>query len=180
MSPCLYLILLLFTLAVLLITLYRLIYTQFIQPGPIYYPTPLSTVQKMLRLAKLTPKDTLIDLGSGDGRLLIQAALSGSQAIGYEIDPILAHCSRRQAAKLNLSHLVTVHTKSFWQANLNQATVITAYLFPRFMNRLQKQIEAQITHPLRLVCHQYPLPRKKYTRKLGNLYLYHFRPLGQT
>ena len=155
MHPTLYLAFLLALLFILLAILARIIYTQFIQPGAIYFPTPAATVKKMLDLAKVKPKDTVIDLGSGDGRILIAAARRRATAIGYEIDPVLARQSRLLIAKANLSHLTSVKCKSLWRADLNQATVITLYLFPRFMNRLQKILEKKLTHPILLVSHNY-------------------------
>lgn len=175
-SPFL-LIFLLLLLFILLLILCRLIYTQFIQPGAVYFPTPPSTVEKMLDLAQVNPKDTIIDLGSGDGRILIAAARRQAHAIGYEIDPILARHSRQLITKANLSHLASVKCSSLWRADFNQATVITLYLFPRYMSRLQKILEKKLTRPILLVSHNYQFPHKKYIKKKDNTYLYKFNPL---
>ena len=177
MTPSLYFACLLLLLLILILILARLIYTNIIQPGAVYYPTPTSTVKKMLTLAKVTSKDTVFDLGSGDGRILIEAAHHGTTAIGYEIDPLLVHQSRQTIKKNKLSHLASVKCASFWRADFNQATIITLYLFPRYMNRLQKKLEKQLTHPLLLVSHDYQFPRKKYIKKKDNIFLYRFNPL---
>ena len=177
MHPTLYLAFLLTLLLILLAILSRIIYTQFIQPGAIYFPTPPATVKKMLNLAKVGPKDTVLDLGSGDGRILITAARRHAIAIGYEIDPVLVRQSRLLITKANLSHLASVKCASLWRADLNQATIITLYLFPRYMNRLQKILEKKLTHPITLVSHNYQFPRKKYIKKKDNIYLYQFDSL---
>ena len=176
MSPHLYLACLLFLPLVFILILARLIYTNLIQPGAIYYPTPISTVKKMLDLAQASSKDTVLDLGSGDGRILIEAARRGTTAIGYEIDPLLAHQSNQTIKKAKLSHLASTKCASFWPADFNQATIITLYLFPKYMNRLQKKLEKQLTHPLLLVSHDYQFPHKKYIKRKNNTYLYQFNP----
>ena len=117
------------------------IYTLFLQPGAVYYPTTNSSVRDMLKISKLTSKDILIDLGSGDGRILIAAAQLGARAIGYEINPFLVYKSRQLIKNLNLDNMVSVKWKSFWKADFNQATIITVYLFPHLMKRLQKILE---------------------------------------
>lgn len=161
-------------LLVLLSLLCHLVYRQVLAPGAIYYPTPHSTVKKMLDLAKISPTDTVLDLGSGDGRLLIAAARRGATAIGYEIDPNLVRLSRQTIKKAKLQHLASVKQQSFWRADVSSATVITLYLFPQFMNRLQKILEKKLDHPLTLVSHDYQFPHKQYIKKTKNLYLYRF------
>lgn len=177
MTPFLYLACLLSLLIIFILILARLIYTNLIQPGAIYYPTPIPIVKKMLNLAQVTSKDTVLDLGSGDGRFLIESAHRGATAIGYEIDPLLVHQSNQTIKKAKLSHLASTKCASFWPADFNQATVITLYLFPKYMNRLQKKLEKQLTHSLLLVSHDYQFPRKKYIKKIDNVYLYQFNPL---
>lgn len=150
------------------------LYTQIIEPGAIYYPTKMDVVKKMLKLANVTKKDTVLDLGSGDGRILIEAAKLGAKAIGYEINPVLVKRSRKKIEKLGLSHLATVHLKSFWHVDFDQATIITLYLFPNFMNRLQKLLDKKMTHPLLLVSNDYQFPQKKFIKKDQKIFLYKF------
>jgi hypothetical protein len=166
--------LLILNLVILLALLYYIIYYNFLQPGAVFYPTPTNRVKQMLRFAKANPKDTIIDLGSGDGRIIITAASQGIKAIGYENNPFLVRQSRQQIKDKNLSHLAQIKLQSFWQADFNSATIITLYLLPCYMNRLQKILEKKLTRPIKLISHDYQFPNKKYTQKKGNLYLYHF------
>ncbi len=167
-----------FLLILLLVFLFFLIgwnvYTKIIEPGPIYYPSKDEIVNQMLKLAKVTKKDTVIDMGSGDGRFLIAAAKIGAKAIGYEINPILVSKSRKLIKEAGLEKLATVYGKSFWKADLNKATVITTYLFPEFMNRLQRSIEKKVYHPIRVVANDYPFNRKQPDKILNKIYLYKF------
>jgi cyclopropane fatty-acyl-phospholipid synthase-like methyltransferase len=148
------------------------IYTNFIQPGAFYYPTTDSDVKKMLKLSKLTPKDTLIDIGSGDGRILIAAARLGATSIGYEISPFLVRRSRRLIRQAKLEKLATVHWKSFWKADFSQATVITVYLFPHLMERLQRLLETKIKKSVKLITNAYPFTQLKVVKKIGRVNLY--------
>lgn len=150
------------------------IYTNVLQPGAIYYPTVADTVTQILKLAQAGPKDTLIDLGSGDGRILIAAARLGIRAIGYEIDPLLVWQSRRRIHQAKLDKLVTVRWKSFWQADFSQATIVTVYLLPHLMNRLQRLLEKKVSHPIRLVTNNYPFPQLTPSKHYCQIYLYHF------
>ncbi len=150
------------------------IYTLFLQPGAVYYPTTNSSVRDMLKISKLTSKDTLIDLGSGDGRFLIAAARLGARAIGYEINPFLVIRSRRLIKQLKLDKLASVKWKSFWKADFNQATIITVYLFPHLMKRLQKILEKKLNHSLRVVCNDYPFPGLKPALKSKKIFLFYF------
>ncbi len=150
------------------------IYTKILQPGAIYYPSKNLIVDQMLKLAKVTSKDTLIDIGSGDGRILIAAAKMGVKAIGYEINPFLVSKSRKLIKKAGLEKLITVYCKSFWKADFNKATIVTIYLFPEFMNRLQKLIEKKIDHHIRVVVNNYPFNKKNPIKKYKKIYLYYF------
>lgn len=168
------LLLLLLFLFLLLAVLFYLIYTSFIEPGAVYYPTTTETVNDFLRLAGTTPQDTVMDLGSGDGRILVAFGKIGVKGIGYEIDPLLVLESRKKIAQENLTGLTTIYLKSFWLADFNKATIIVLYLFPHYMNRLQEILEKKLTHPLVLISNTYQFPNKKYYQNISNLYFYRF------
>lgn len=150
------------------------IYTEVFQPGAVYYPTTNPSVAKMLKLAKVTSKDTVLDIGSGDGRILIAAAQLGATTIGYEINPFLVLKSRRLIRQSRLEKLATVYWKSFWKADFRKATVITVYLFPHLMNRLQLLIEKKAKKNIRVVANDYPFPNLKPDKTSDKIYLYKF------
>lgn len=166
--------LLIFLLGLSLLFITYQFYTNVLQPGAIYFPTTHAVVNQMLKLARVNPKDTLIDLGSGDGRILIAATRLGAKAIGYEINPFLVWRSRRQIHQSKLDKLAKVYWKSFWKADFSQATVITVYLFPHLMNRLQRLLGKKVNHPLRLVANDYPFPQLAPFKHYRQIYLYHF------
>jgi len=151
-----------------------MIYAHVLHPGPVYYPSKINKIREMLKLARVGKDDTVIDLGSGDGRILIEAAKMGARAIGYEIDPVLAYESRKKIKEVGLEKLVKVHLKSMWKADFNEATVVTLYLFPKFMKKLQKMFEEKLKHSVLVVSNDYQFPDKKYFKKEAEVYLYKF------
>jgi tRNA G10 N-methylase Trm11 len=163
----------LFLTLVLLAVLSYLVYTT-LEGGPIFWPTPMDKVKKMLKMAKAGQGSTVVDLGSGDGRILIEAAKLGAKAIGYELDPLLVWQSRKKIKKAGLSHLAKVHLKSFWQANLNEATIISLYLLPQHMKKMEKLLKKKLNHSVLVVSYDYPFLRKKHLEKSGKVYLYQF------
>ena len=79
----------------------------------IWVPTPQELVEKMLDMAKVTPKDYVIDLGSGDGRTVITAAKRGAKALGIEYNPDMVELSKRNAAKEGVSDKASFHESGF-------------------------------------------------------------------
>ena len=96
----------------------------------VWVPTPQVVVEKMLDIAKVTSKDFVIDLGSGDGRTVITAAKRGVRARGIEYNPNMVELSRRNAANEGVSDRAEFIQGDLFEADLSQATVITMFLLP--------------------------------------------------
>lgn len=95
-----------------------------------WVPTPQPLVEKMLTLAKVTPQDYLIDLGSGDGRVVIGAARRGTNALGIEYNPDLVALSARNAAEAGVSHKAAFVKGDLFETDFSQASVVTLFLMP--------------------------------------------------
>src|SRR5882724_8816255 len=106
----------------------------------VWVPTPQPLVDKMLGLAKVTPKDYLIDLGSGDGRTVITAAKHGTKALGIEYNPDMVELSKRNAAKEGVSDKATFMKADLFESDFSQATVITMFLLPDINIKLRPKI----------------------------------------
>ena len=109
------------------------------QPGKDvqWVPTPPALVEKMLDMAGVTPKDRLVDLGSGDGVLVIAAAKRGLRARGIEYDRGLVEYSKRSAAAAGVSPLTTFVRGDIFKSDFSDATVITTFLLPSMNLRLR-------------------------------------------
>lgn len=103
----------------------------------VWVPTDLAVVNKMLDLAKVTPKDYVIDLGSGDGRIVIAAAKRGARALGIEFNPNMVSLSRANAAKEGVSGRAKFMKADLFKTDFSKATVITMFLLPDLDLRLR-------------------------------------------
>ena len=106
----------------------------------VWVPTPQALVDKMLDMAKVTPKDYVIDLGSGDGRTVITAAKRGSKALGIEYNPEMVELSKRNAAKEGVSDKASFVNADLFESDFSQAQVITLFLLPSINIKLRPKI----------------------------------------
>jgi Methyltransferase domain len=106
----------------------------------IWVPTPQALVNKMLDMGKVTAKDYVIDLGSGDGRTVITAAKRGAKALGIEYNPDMVELSKRNAAKEGVSDKAQFMKADLFESDFSQATVITMFLLPDINIRLRPKI----------------------------------------
>jgi len=115
---------------------------QVVQEGKdvVWVPTPQALVDKMLDMAKVTPKDYVIDLGSGDGRTVITAAKRGAKAHGIEYNPDMVDLAKRNAAKEGVSDKATFIKADLFESDFSQAQVITMFLLPSINLKLRPKI----------------------------------------
>ena len=106
----------------------------------VWVPTSQALVNKMLDMAKATPKDYVIDLGSGDGRTVITAARRGIKALGIEYNPDMVTLSKAAAAKEGVSERATFMKADLFETDFSQATVITMFLLPDINLKLRPKI----------------------------------------
>ncbi len=129
-------------------------YWQFDVP---FVPTPYVVIEEMLRLAAVTPQDFVMDLGSGDGRVLITAAQKfGARGIGVDLDEELIAQSVAAAAEAGVADRVRFLQQDLFKTDLSQATVITMYLLPGVLARLQSRL-LDLQPGTRLVSHDFPI-----------------------
>jgi hypothetical protein len=125
--------------------------------GP-YVPSPESVVADMLRYADVGPEDFLIDLGSGDGRIVLTAAkVFGARGFGVEIKDDLVRRSNEAAQKEGLAGRVRFMKQDLFKTDMSQATVITMYLLPDTVNLLKDKFLNELRPGTRIVSHDYPL-----------------------
>ena len=125
--------------------------------GP-YVPSPQSVVSDMLRYAEVGPDDFLIDLGSGDGRIVLTAAkVFGARGFGVEIKDDLVRRSNESAEKEGLAGRVKFLKQDLFTTDLSQATVITMYLLPDTVNLLKDKFIRELRPGTRILSHDYPL-----------------------
>ena len=121
----------------------------------VYVPTPQIVVEAMLRMAKVGPRDFVIDLGSGDGRMVITAAKQfGARGFGVDLDTVLIKISSENAQREGVSDRATFIEQNLFETDLTRATVITSYLLPEMNQKLRPKILA-LRPGTRVVAHDY-------------------------
>ena len=108
----------------------------------VWVPSPESTVEKMLDVAKVTSQDFVVDLGSGDGRNVIAAAKRGARALGVEYNPDMVELSKRNAAKAGVGDKATFVQGDMYAAEFQQATVLALFLLPDNLLKLRDKFAA--------------------------------------
>lgn len=106
----------------------------------VWVPTSQALVDKMLDMAKVTPSDFVMDLGSGDGRTVITAARRGARAMGVEYNPDMVALSKRNAEAAGVANRVTFVKADLFETDLSKATVITMFLLPQINLKLRPKI----------------------------------------
>lgn len=125
--------------------------------GP-YVPSPQSIVADLLRYADVGPNDFLIDLGSGDGRIVLTAAkVFGARGFGVDIKEDLVRRANEAAQKQGIADRVKFYKQDLFKTDLSQATVVTMYLLPDTVNLLKDKFLAELKPGTRIVSHDYPL-----------------------
>jgi SAM-dependent methyltransferase len=121
-----------------------------------YVTSPPTTVEHMLALAGVTADDFVVDLGSGDGRIVIAAAKRyGARAMGVEYDPKLVALSRKNAAAEGVADRVRFVEGDLFKVDLSAATVVTVYLLPDVNLKLRDKLLAELKPGARLVAHDF-------------------------
>jgi len=158
-----------------------------IDGGP-YVPTPAGIVEKMLELAAVRAGDVVYDLGSGDGRLVIEAARRGARGVGIEREARLVELANANAAKAGVAERVRFAQDDLFNVNVADATVLTLYLLPRLLVQLAPKLRAELKPGARVVSHDYPFEawtperlltfeddEKLYNMGVGSTALYLYR-----
>jgi SAM-dependent methyltransferase len=105
-----------------------------------YVNTPVEVVERMMRMAEVGKDDHLIDLGSGDGRIVIAAAKRGARGLGVDLDPSLVRLATRNAAAAGVAERTRFEVRDFFETDISQATVIAFYLLPDFNAKLMPKL----------------------------------------
>ena len=122
-----------------------------------YVPTPQNVVERMLEIAKVGPQDYLIDLGSGDGRIVVTAAKKhGARGVGVDLNPTRISEANENAREANVVDKVSFYQQDLFETDLTPATVITMYLLPRVNLALRPKL-LELKPGTRIVSHDFSM-----------------------
>lgn len=135
--------------------------SQSVDPRPTeevpFVVTPPHVVERMLQLADVKAEDRLVDLGSGDGRIVIAAAQRGAFGRGLEIDESLVKLSKEKAKALGLERRAEFVNQDIFEANYSEYSVITMYLLPEFNEKLRPKLLKELKPGARIVSHEWDM-----------------------
>lgn len=142
--------------------------------GAPYLPTLSRQRSEALDMLALKPGQRFVDLGCGDGRLLVAAAQRGLKATGYEMNPFLFLYAWLRTRRYGRN--VKVKLRNFWSADLSQTDGVFVFLLDRFMTRLDQMLSKNSKdHQIKLVSHAFKIPGKRPVRRKGALLLYIYK-----
>ncbi len=140
--------------------------------GAPYLPTLSQQMESALDLVDLKPGDHLLELGSGDGKVLIAAAKRGLVVTGYELNPLLVLIAWLRTIKYRGK--VTVRWGNFWRVKLPDSQGIFVFLLPKYMTKLDKKITQESSRPVKLVSFAFAIPGKPKIAEKDGVYLYSY------
>ena len=140
--------------------------------GAPFLPTLKPQVKRAIDLVDLMPGQTLLELGSGDGRILNEAAARGIYCIGYELNPLLVIYSLWVTRK-NRKY-IKIKMKNYWKIELPKCDGVFVFLLDPYMQKLDKKIQKEKKGRVRLVSFAFKIPNKKPSKISDGLYLYEY------
>jgi len=140
--------------------------------GAPFEPTENKKVTKIIKLANVKKGDKAVDLGSGDGRIVIELAKRGAEAHGFEINPFLVLISRYNIKKAGLKGKAFIHWKNFWKISLKTYDIVTLFQFKTIMAKLEKKLQKELKKGSRVVSYYWQFPNWKASKKIENIWLY--------
>lgn len=140
--------------------------------GAPYVPSSNETVARMMKLAGIKPGQKTVDLGSGDGRVVIAMAQQGAQAHGYDNNPLLVYLARRNIRRAGLAHTAFIHWGNFWKVNYSSFDLVTVYAMPYIMGRLYRKLKKELKPGANILSNAFEFPHQKPVKKDRVLYLY--------
>ena len=141
--------------------------------GAPYLPTLSPQIEAAFKLLDLKKNNTILELGSGDGKVLIAAAKQGYNAIGFELNPILFLLSYVRTMRYRKK--VKLHLGNFWRVALPEADGIFVFLIDKKMETLDKKLKLYKYKPLKVASFAFKIPNKKIIKTLKGVNLYEYR-----
>lgn len=137
-----------------------------------YVATKRNKIETIINFAAIKEGETIVDLGSGDGRLLIASAQKGAIAIGYEINPFLIGITLVHAKIKGLADKISVYKSNLWKADLAVADVVFVYGRRKTMQKFEDFVYKNTKKDTRVVVNTNPFPTKKPLKEENGVFLY--------
>jgi hypothetical protein len=140
--------------------------------GAAFFPSMRSHAQRMAMLSGVSYGDKAVDLGSGDGRVVIELAKRGAESHGYEINPVLVLLSRMNVRHAGLFGRAQIHWGNFWRADLSSFHAVTVFQGSFIMQRLERKVLRELARGARVVSDYWRFPNLEPELIMETVYLY--------
>ncbi|MFH2105326.1 MAG: 50S ribosomal protein L11 methyltransferase [Parcubacteria group bacterium] len=141
--------------------------------GAPYAGTKKVRVQKMIELADLQKGQKVVDLGSGDGRILIAAARAADvKCVGYELDFLMWLWSIYKVKRAGLSDRIKIYRRSYWPADLKEFDIVFLFLIPYKMGRMEKKLQSELRPGTQVISHGFKFPNWQPEKKEERILVY--------
>lgn len=160
------------TILILIGAFFILIFSFVVLFGAPFLPTLKARTPEVFELLDMRPGQTLVELGSGDGRILRAAAERGIYAIGYELNPVLVLWSRLKTWKYR--KFIKIQWGNYWRQKLPQTDAIYVFLLNPYMKKLDTKITQETTKKVKVVSFAFEIPGRKAIAQKNGLFLYKY------
>lgn len=140
--------------------------------GAPYVRSSRKKIAAMIDAAAIQPGETIFDLGSGDGTLLLEAGRRGAKGVGFDINPFLVWYSRMRAKFSGLEGRIEIFRKDFRTSCLKDADVVFLYLWPETLEKLQAKLVSELKPGARVISNAFPIPGWKTQEAKNGVFLY--------
>lgn len=156
---------------IILIPLDIILVVSFLRGAP-FAVTNSAVARQMIKLTQLRLGERAVDLGSGDGRLVIALAQAGAQAVGYEMNPLLVVWSRYNIKKAGVENRAHIYWRSFWREDLSSYQVVTLFGMTHIMAQLEQKLQHELKLGARVICNTYRFPNWKPVQTKERMFVY--------
>jgi len=140
--------------------------------GGINVATTKEKIEKMVQLLEIKPGQTIVDLGAGEGKLMIALANAGAVVYGYEINPFLVAKAKKNIKKAGLEGKIFIFCKNLWNQNLKKFDAVAIYPMGHMMKKLEKKFEKELKPGTKVVSNYFTFPNWRPIIVESNVYLY--------
>lgn len=140
--------------------------------GAPFIRTKASKIKKIIEISGYSSNDVMIDLGSGDGSIVIAFAEKGIVSHGYEINLFLVLWSRLRIWRRGLNTKAFIHWGNMWNVNLKPYSIVVVYGFPSIMNYFERKMQEQLLHGAKVISNSFQFNNWSISERIDNIFLY--------
>lgn len=147
-------------------------FLNFFKGYPPFLPSSKLEINNILSIHNFKKSDNIVDLGSGDARILIRLAKLGVKSVGYETKPLLVFYSRALIRVKGYSDMIIIHRKNYLNEDLSKHNVFIIYGIARIMPKLESKLLNEAEKGAVVICNKFTFPKTKHAKNIDSTYLY--------